>query len=182
MKYQVIRTQNENHQGALIKIMKRIYPMNDEELAIVNSRSRSIKHTTRIKQYVDDHVLLSFEYNSNSINLYNRMKESFQYLFQQSIDCILFCNSTRTSFQVTDKAAFKKFLQTNPGNDANLKNAQESLISDGFPINIHNCMISLFEVVEKNKNDPLQIIDNIINSNPEISSDLDSDDDDFDDE
>ena len=176
MKYQVIRTQNENHQGALIKIMKRIYPMNEEELAITNSRSRSLKHTNRIMKQVDNHVLLSFDYNSNSINLYNRMKESFQFLFQQSIDCIIFCNNTRTSFRVTDKSAFKKFLQTNPGNDANLKNAQKSLINDGYPITIHNCMISLFEVVEENKNDPLQIIDNIINLNPEISSNIDSDD------
>lgn len=141
LEYLVIRTQKASHSTRINKVMQELYDQEDGETVLAYKK--------RLRKLRADHILLNFNYNGNSINLYNRIKEVMDDIFGES-SSIEYTNSTRTGFNILKEDKFVRILNANDDNNV-LDMIKQNLIDDNEELTIDNFLVELFRVVENMK-------------------------------
>ena len=141
LEYLVIRTQKGSHSTRIKKVMQELYDKHNGETVLAYNK--------RLRKLRADHILLNFNYNGNSVNLYNRVKEVMDDIFGDS-SCIEYTNTTRTGFDIMKEKKFIRILNNNGDNNV-LAMIKQNLIDDNDALTIDNFLVELFRVIENMK-------------------------------
>jgi hypothetical protein len=139
--YLVIRTQKTSHSNRIRDVMQELYEQDDGESRVDYNR--------RIRHLRARHILMNFDYNGNSILLYNKVKETLYDIFEDS-DCIEYTNQTKTGFYIIKERKFIRMLETNDTNEV-LSEVKQNLVDNDEILTIDNFLTELLKVTENMK-------------------------------